>query len=290
MVVTCLIIFCNYLLNHKSYNFEKTNNKLLKFFTNKPRLLFNSLFLLIFILLILTILQWHVFHGLLIGRTISNNEYPEKILEIRKELKKLNIKFKNKGSCSVTAEIKDFFINSLKNKVFPAWYGTPYDFNGISRYPDSGGLLSYILRKDLKRKIACGHFVSAVLDNIGFHIDKRLRLGRQPASHIIRTFVKKSLIKAVVDYDFNKFLQIIKEMGFGIYIVGLDTHTGFILYDNSGMWLIHSHMRLWVLKEECSTSFSLKKSKFRMVGKISDDSETLLKWVRNIPFKISDYK
>src|SRR5437764_1215954 len=44
---------------------------------------------------------------------------------------------------------------SVDADIFPAWFGTPWDFNGTTQTPGEG-------------KIACGYFVTTVMRDLGF--------------------------------------------------------------------------------------------------------------------------
>src|SRR3990172_7746072 len=57
----------------------------------------------------------------------------------------------------VIDQARSFLNEMLPGKVFPAWYGTPWSFNGDAECPFQGC-------------IACGSFVENVLKHTGFKI------------------------------------------------------------------------------------------------------------------------
>ena len=63
------------------------------------------------------------------------------------------------------AEARTVLTRSIYNDLLPAWYGTPWDFNGTSEVPQQG-------------KIACGYFVSTILRDAGWKVE-RVRLAQQ---------------------------------------------------------------------------------------------------------------
>lgn len=73
----------------------------------------------------------------------------------------------------------------------------------------------------------------------------------------------------------------IKKLGYGLYIVGLDNHTGFIYNDGKEIYFIHSTFvgTRNVQKENAATSWILEKSKYKVLAKISADEKVLDRWI-----------
>lgn len=144
----------------------------------------------------------------------------------------------------------------LTGKVFPAWYGTPWSFNGNAEQPFQG-------------TVACGAFVENVLKNLGFAIDSRLSL--QPSEYIIENMCGKNKILRFSNVSIGSFNDEVREMGEGVYIVGLDRHVGF-LYQLDGKYrFVHAHGYLAVIAEIPSLSPTLRMSRYRVVGKLFND-------------------
>jgi hypothetical protein len=76
-------------------------------------------------------------------------------------------------------------------------------------------------------------------------------------------------------------MQSIKEQGYGLYIVGLDNHTGFIYNDGNEINFIHSTFigTRNVQKENAATSWILEKSKYKVLAKLSADEKVLERWI-----------
>jgi len=68
----------------------------------------------------------------------------------------------------------------------------------------------------------------------------------------------------------TEFITHIKKSGFGLYIVGLDNHTGFVYNDGNEVFFIHSSYASpkCVVKEVAMQSSVLYYSKYRVVGKL----------------------
>ena len=95
------------------------------------------------------------------------------------------------------------------------WLGTPWDFNGTAHEPGTG-------------KVACGYFVSSVLQDAGFRVEWA-PLAQQASQNILRTFLSAEEMKIRVGMDYDRFLNEVLSSGRGIYIVGLDSHVAFLV-------------------------------------------------------------
>lgn len=165
----------------------------------------------------------------------------------------------------------------LLDEVLPemmrCWIGTPWDFYGTASQP--GG-----------DPIACGYFVSTVLLDAGFQVE-RYKLAQQPSMNIIETFVPKNRMPVTVGDSFEMFRQQMSQRPPGIYIVGLDTHVGFIENTASGLRYLHSSggRPYHVVDEPPVASTSLGRSRYRVIGHLTGETPTLEKWLTGQPFK-----
>lgn len=159
-------------------------------------------------------------------------------------------------------------LESALPELMRCWLGTPWDFNGTCKTPGSG-------------KIACGYFVSTVLRDAGFDLE-RFRLAQQPSQRIIGTFMprKKMSISAGLAYD--QFLNELTDRGPGIRIVGLDNHVGFIVVPESGdIRFIHSSGAhpYCVVDENRENAGSLQRSSYRVTGNFTRNAEVIHGWL-----------
>jgi hypothetical protein len=129
--------------------------------------------------------------------------------------------------------------NTLKDSIFPAWYNTPWDFNGISNIPGEG-------------EIACGYFVSTTLKHAGFNLN-RYKLAQQGATAIATAICGKDKMKRIGSLE--EVLAYAGEVQNGLFIVGLDYHVGFLVVENSEVYFVHSdYFNNKVIKEKALTS------------------------------------
>jgi hypothetical protein len=159
------------------------------------------------------------------------------------------------------------FTEAVVQTIIPAWIGTPWDFNGITEVPQKG-------------KIACGYFVTTVLRDAGVELE-RIKLAQAASQKIITTLTLKQDIKMCCNKPIASFIELIKNNGYGLYVVGLDNHTGFIYNDGTQVYFIHSTFvgTRNVQKEIAATSKVLIASKYKIVGKVSGNEGLLKKWV-----------
>jgi hypothetical protein len=164
-------------------------------------------------------------------------------------------------------ESSNLLFDVLSNHVFPSWYGTPWDFNGISNVPGKG-------------KIACGYFVSTTLKHVGFNLN-RYKTAQQAASVIIHEICGKKYTK-----KYSSEIALLKELSTkpnGLYVVGLDYHVGFLVVENSEVYFVHADFfNGKVLREKAATSTAFTSSQYFVLGKITNNAPLMKKWLTNI--------
>ena len=161
---------------------------------------------------------------------------------------------------------------SLLELVLPemmrCWLGTPWDFHGTARQPGP-------------QPIACGYFVSTVLLDAGFRLD-RYRLAQQPSSKILRTFLPADQCQLRTGADYDSFLREITDPGDGVVLVGLDTHVGFLEIREGRVRFLHSSgaRPRRVVDESSEAAEVLRRSHWRMTGHLTASSAVLEGWLR----------
>lgn len=167
----------------------------------------------------------------------------------------------------IMAQARDLLIRSIYTEIFPAWYGTGWDFNGTTEVPQQG-------------KIACGYFVSTVLRDAGWKV-QRARLAQQASESIILSLTTEPYVKRFRRTPIGDFVKSVKEWGPGIYVVGLDIHTGFIVNNGAEVYFVHSSYvdPFMVVKETAQDSKILQTSVYRVLGKITADDKLIESWL-----------
>lgn len=172
---------------------------------------------------------------------------------------------------------KDQIIQSsseLLKLIMPAmmkcWHGTEWDFNGTAITPGEG-------------KIACGYFVSIIMRDAGFDI-QRIKLAQQPSQNILLTFLPKSDLEIKVGKNYSKYMDGVRAKQDGVYIIGLDKHVGFIVKTEQNLKFIHSggiHKK--VVTESEKKASSIRNSRYRVIGNLTENKELIMKWLMNEP-------
>lgn len=160
---------------------------------------------------------------------------------------------------------------SVTHAIAPFWYGTRWAFDGVSQTPGIGA-------------VACGYFVTTVLRDAGFAVERR-RLAQQPSELIIKSLVGAGCIERFSDVPVEEFVRHVATQGHGLYVVGLDIHVGFLAHDAQGTHFIHSSYMppLCVLREDALESRILSSSRYRVLGKLTEDKDLAVKWLTGVP-------
>lgn len=164
----------------------------------------------------------------------------------------------------ILKDAQDFFVTSLTENILPKWYGTPWNFYGHCDAPHQG-------------TIACGYLVSTALKHLGVNVD-RFGLAQQWPQNIVESLVSSH--NTLLLGGKQQVLNQVQNLGYGVYIVGLSHHVGFIKYDQTGMQFIHSN---WagsktVTSEDPEYSVAFADTPYYYLGKISSE-EFMLKWL-----------
>lgn len=170
----------------------------------------------------------------------------------------------------VLSEARTVVVRALVDELIPAWHGTPWNFHGTSTTPGEG-------------TIACGYYVSTLLDHAGFEVE-RVRLAQQASENIIKTFTQRGDIHRFSGRPASEVVARVEALGEGIYVLGLDYHAALLVYDGEQVQMCHASYlgRGSALCEPALTSPAMV-SDYRVIGKLLDDA-MLRRWLRGEPF------
>lgn len=152
----------------------------------------------------------------------------------------------------------EWLTDSFGDRLADYWLGTRWDFNGTTETPGEGS-------------IACGYFVTTLIRDMGFAID-RVKLAQCASEEMIKALADVDKIKRFNETDNSAMLSYLKAQGKDLYIAGLDNHTGFILNDGHALYFIHSSGRFpfCVIKQKIEDADVLLESKYKVIGCISE--------------------
>ena len=202
--------------------------------------------------------------------TRNTRNYKDALAQLEAQRLSLASRFQTASPPERTAVINEaraVLTQSIYDELFPAWYGTAWDFNGTSETPQQG-------------KIACGYFVSTVLRDAGWKVE-RVRLAQQASENIILSLTADPFVKRFRRVPIDKFIAAVNDWGSGIYIVGLDVHVGFIVNTGADVYFIHSSYAepYTVVKEKAIESRILATSNYRVLGTILADDRLITYWL-----------
>ncbi len=164
---------------------------------------------------------------------------------------------------------KKFTYQVLRDTIFPYWYDTPWDYNGISQVPGKG-------------EIACGYFVTTCLRDAGFRVE-RSRLAQQASSKIIKSVCGGQNIHIIGHNNLQQLEKYLLKQKDGLFIIGLDNHVGFVDKQGHNLWIIHSNGvagSLMVEREKLLASKLVKKSQAFYLAPLTNNSHAHNFWTR----------
>jgi hypothetical protein len=186
----------------------------------------------------------------------------------RKDLAARHQKAKSAGERAVVERDARVILEHTLPEMMRCWLGTPWDFNGTAATPGGG-------------KIACGYYVSTVLLDAGFQVD-RYQLAQQPSGNILRSFLAKDDCVLTIGKPYEEFAAGLEKAEAGVYLLGLDTHVAFLVVGAGGFRMIHSSgSRPWcVVDEDRDEALVLQRSNWRMLGNLTADPKVLRRWLK----------
>lgn len=124
-------------------------------------------------------------------------------------------------------DARSSLLSYLETSAFPAWTGTKWDFYGTSTTPREG-------------TIACGYFVTTVLEQAGFKLE-RVHLAQQASAVLVSSMARGTKVDWLRPADSaDAVKQIHERFGDGLYVVGFDFHVGFLRLDGERAAFCHS--------------------------------------------------
>ncbi len=205
---------------------------------------------------------------------VYHSKYSEVISEVtstRTQLKSI-LDADTSSRDSIIEVAQSYLFNKLTNDVLPFWYGTPWDFNGISNVPGQG-------------QIACGYFISTPLKHIGFNLN-RYRVAQKGATQIIHTISGKE--ETITFKDRSKLEDYLKKRPDGLYVIGLSSHVGFIEKRGELLYFTHSNYLspAQVIREDLSTSPAINSSGIYVLGSLTLSKKAILTWINETLVKV----
>jgi hypothetical protein len=145
-------------------------------------------------------------------------DYPAAVSSL--EVQRAALAVRHAAGEDVLDEARTTVTRALRRDIWPAWYGTPWEFYGTTETPRQG-------------TIACGYFVSTTLEHAGLEVE-RVQLAQQASAVIVETFGPKTTTWG------ESPDAVLTRLDEGINLVGLDYHVAFLDRRGDQVWMCHS--------------------------------------------------
>lgn len=169
---------------------------------------------------------------------------------------------------------RQLLITTLSDSMFVCWYGTEWDFNGITTKPRTG-------------EIACGYFVTTLVEDAGFKIG-RVELAQCASQTMINTLCPAADTKVITGGKVAKVKEHLLAKDDGIFIIGLDTHTGFVVKKGTELRVVHSNYTMasdGVMSESFDNASVIQYNGYFVIGDFMNSDSTMIKWLSGVSYK-----
>lgn len=232
----------------------------------KPRV-----FIVLLLLIILGIYYGRSFTAAKFDLKAHLRQYNQLKYQVNHQHDSLHLSYQATSKATKTALLNHastFLQKTLSQQIFPYWYGTRWSYSGTTSNPREG-------------KIACGYFVTTTLQHVGFRLN-RYRLAQQAASIIIKRLCLHKSVKVIGNNDTDKLVAYLRKQPDGLYILGLDTHVGFVEKHRGKIEFIHASYssQRSVVRENVLKSIVVNKSSLYMIGNLLGNKKLIHKWLK----------
>lgn len=186
---------------------------------------------------------------------------------------------RGKERVAIREAARALVLAAFTETVFPAWMGTPWGLGPRSTAdrPHQAGMV-----------VGCSYFVTGVLQNAGLRLENRTRFAQAPSA-----LMQQALIPA--PRDLHRFAGMapavlerrIAALGDGVYIVGLNIHTGFLVVREGKVRVVHASYTppQEVVDEPLTSSAVIHYSRGRgyVVTPLFRDDRLIDYWLRGRP-------
>jgi hypothetical protein len=153
-------------------------------------------------------------------------DYQHARVELEAKRVELNATWK-KHPAQARQNARTTLLSYLETSAFPAWEGTTWNFYGTTTTPREG-------------TIACGYYVTTVLEQAGFHLE-RVHLAQQASAYIVSTLARETRVDWLHPADnADAVKQIHQRFGDGLFVIGFDFHVGFLRLEGERAAFCHS--------------------------------------------------
>jgi hypothetical protein len=123
-------------------------------------------------------------------------------------------------------------LTTITDQVFPAWMGTPWGLG-----PESTAIRPHQSGK----VVGCSYFVTGVLLNAGLRLSSRARFAQAPSALMQQALTPaRRDLHRIPGMPMAQLARRLLALGDGVYVVGLNIHTGFLVIRNGQVRVVHA--------------------------------------------------
>lgn len=208
------------------------------------------------------------------------------LAKIASEREKLAARYEQASAAEqakLRAEARRLLEDTIIEAVFPAWLGMPWGMGSDSTAtpPHEPGM-----------KVGCSYFVTSVLLSVGVELENRFTFAQAPAIHIQRSLAPdQASLHRYFSIPAEQLRDRIAALGDGLYIIGLDTHLGFVVVRAGEVRFVHArYTGARVVSDELlveSVAIANSRPKGYFVTPLFQDGRLVDLWLRGqvVPFQ-----
>jgi hypothetical protein len=132
----------------------------------------------------------------------------------------------------IRARARRTVLAAITDTIFPAWMGTPWGLG-----PSSTAIRPHQTGK----VVGCSYFVTGVLLNAGLRLGNRARFAQAPSLWMQQALTTASAdLHRLPGMPMDALTRRLLALGDGVYIVGLNIHTGFLVVRDGTVRVVHA--------------------------------------------------
>jgi hypothetical protein len=133
---------------------------------------------------------------------------------------------------AIRVEARQTVLAAITDTIFPAWMGTPWGLGekSMADRPHQAGMV-----------VGCSYFVTGVLLNAGLRLSSRALFAQAPSLLMQQALAPdRAALHRYPGQNTDVLIRRLLALGDGVYIVGLNIHTGFLVIKDGKIHVVHA--------------------------------------------------
>lgn len=202
---------------------------------------------------------------------ISYDSLRAQVKQVQADIRKQYNRADSANKDSIIKATRVYLLDVIHQSFSARWYNTPWEFYGTTQKPQQGA-------------IACGYFVTTILQHVGFNVP-RVAWAQLPSESMMKKMQLQ--LKRFPNKTIEEFERHFTNKPDGLYIIGLDSHVGFISKYKDKLQFTHSNYyqrSIGVMAEPLNGYNPLSHSKYRVLGEVLDDN-AIEHWIEGYKYE-----